>query len=453
MTWTNWAGDESCRPAAVERPGSVDELSDVVRQATAAGRTVRAVGAGHSFGDLVPTSGTIVSLDALSGLLGVDAAAGLARVAAGTRLGDLSVLLAAHGLALANLGDIDRQSVGGAMSTATHGTGRRLGNLATQIEALDIMLADGSLLAVTPDDPEVLRAARVSIGALGIITSYTLRVVPAFRLRCEHHAAPLGETIAGLDEAVGRNDHYEFFVFPHASQAWTKATNRTSEPTAGRGRLRRYLSDIVVENHLLDALCRVGRAQPRLIPRLNRLITGLASDSVRIDDSYRIFPATRGVRFTETEWALPRAAGADALRDLLAMIGRRRFDVNFPLEVRFVAADEESFLSPSYGRETAYIAAHMYRGMEWAPFFGAVQEIALAYDGRPHWGKRHSLQAADLAQRYPAWNRFQDVRARLDPAGRFTNDHVRRVLGAVSTARTQDGATPRHAGLKGLEHG
>jgi FAD binding domain-containing protein len=159
MTWTNWAGDESCRPAAVERPGSVDELSGVVRRAAAAGRTVRAVGAGHSFGNLVPTSGTIVSLDALSGLLGVDAGAGLARVAAGTRLGDLSVLLAAHGLALANLGDIDRQSVGGAMSTATHGTGRRLGNLATQIEALDIMLADGSLLAVTPDDPEVLRAA------------------------------------------------------------------------------------------------------------------------------------------------------------------------------------------------------------------------------------------------------------------------------------------------------
>jgi len=444
VTWTNWAGDESCRPAVVAQPGSVDELSDVVARATAAGRTARAAGAGHSFGDLVPTSGVIVSLDGLGGVLSVDTAAGLARVAAGTRLRDLNVLLAAHGLALANLGDIDRQSVGGAMSTATHGTGRRLGNLATQIEALDIVLADGSLLAVTADDPEILRAARVSIGALGIIASYTLRVVPAFRLRCEHHAAPLEETIAGLDEAVDGNDHYEFFIFPHAGQAWTKATNRTSEPAVSRGRLSRYVNDIVVENRLLDGLCRLGRAWPRLIPRLNRLITGLASDSVRIDDSYQIFPSVRDVRFTETEWALPRAACAGALRDMLAMIERRRFDVNFPLEVRFVAADEESFLSPSYGRETAYIAAHMYRGMEWAPYFTAVQEIALAYDGRPHWGKRHSLGAGDLAPRYPAWDRFQAVRTRLDPAGRFTNEHVRRVLGAVDAATHKGGSNVQH---------
>ena len=430
MAWTNWAGDESCTPAVVERPGSVEELSAAVKRAAAADRTVRVVGAGHSFGDLVSTSGTLISLDGLAGLLDVDASTGLVQVAAGTRLHDLNPLLAQHGLALPNLGDIDRQSVAGAISTATHGTGRLLGNLATQVESLELVLADGSVLAVT--DPETLRAARVSIGALGVVSACTLRAVPAFRLRAENRKLPLAETLARLDELVDGNDHFEFFALPHTDLALTKANNRTDEPVHRPGRVRQYLAGPVVENRVVDALSRLGRAKPARIPRLNRLLGRLVSDSTRVEDSFRVFANQRDVRFTESEWALPRDACAAVVRDVLDVIKRRDLDVNFPLEVRFVAGDEESFLSPSFGRETAYVAVHVYRGMDWRPYFQAVQDIASAHGGRPHWGKRHLLDADSLAPRYPAWDRFQAVRARLDPEGRFTNDHVRRVLGPTN---------------------
>lgn len=429
MKWANWTGDQESVPTSIERPRSVEELSSVVKKFT--GRTVRAVGSGHSFGDLVPTRGVIVSLDEISGLISVDHTAGLVKVAAGTKLHKLNELLAAEGLAMRNMGDIDRQSLAGAMSTATHGTGGKLGNLPTQIDSLEMVLADGSQLSIDNSDPDALRAARVSIGSLGIVTAYTLRVVPAFRLRCEHRTASLQETLAGIDEAVAVNEHFEFFTFPHSDQAWTKTTNTTDEQAGKRSAVAKYINDTVVENWLLDLLSRTGRAMPSQIPRLNRLISGLGSDSDRVDASHRIFPSNRNVRFTETEWAVPREACADALTDMRRMVDKRGIAVNFPFEVRFVAADQDSLLSPSYGRETAYIAAHMYRGMEWEPFFSAVQEIAVAHDGRPHWGKRHGMTAEDLASAYPEWDVFQNVRAKLDPEGLFTNDHVRRVLGPV----------------------
>jgi L-gulonolactone oxidase len=434
MTWTNWAGDEGCAPAVLETPNSVEELSSAIKRGAAADRTVRVAGAGHSFGDLVCTDGTLISLDGLTGLLDIDHASGLVTVAAGTRLRELSPLLARHGLALPNLGDIDRQSVAGAISTATHGTGRLLGNLATQVEALELVLADGSVRTLTAADGDLLPAARVSIGALGVVSACTLRTVPAFRLRAEERTRPLAETLERLDEFVDGNDHFEFFAFPHSDVVWSKANNRTDEPARPVSRAREFLTGEVVQNRVLDLICRLGRARPGLIPRLNRLVTRAISDTTRVDDSYQIFASPRSVRFTESEWALPRAACADVVSEILRTVKARGFDVNFPLEVRFVAADEESLLSPSYGRETAYVAVHMYRGMEWRPYFQAVQDITTAHGARPHWGKRHLLDAGQLATRYPTWERFQTVRAELDPEGRFTNDHVRRVLGPVGGA-------------------
>ncbi|MEP7020219.1 MAG: D-arabinono-1,4-lactone oxidase [Pseudonocardiales bacterium] len=429
--WTNWTGDQSCAPAVVEHPSSVEEVSAAVQRAAEARRTVRVAGAGHSFGDLVCTSGSLISLDRLTGVLDVDAEAGLVRVAAGTRLHELNRLLDAHGLALPNLGDIDRQSVAGAISTATHGTGRLLGNLATQVEAVELVLADSGVLECTAANAEVLQAARVSLGALGVITACTLRVVPAFNLRAEVLVRPLAEAVARLDELVDGNDHFEFFAFPHSPLVLSKMNNRTDEPAAGaRSWAQRHLSS-AVENQVHDLLCRLGRRAPAQIPRLNRALTRLMSSSVRVDTSVGSFVSTRTVRFTEMEWALPRAACAGALADILAVIDRRGFAVNFPIEVRFVAGDEAAFLSPAYGRETAYLAVHMYRGMPWRPYFEAVQDIALSHGGRPHWGKRHLLDAAALAARYPAWDRFQAVRAELDPGGRFANDHIRHVLGPI----------------------
>ena len=430
--WTNWAGDESCTPGQILQPRSVDEVARAVKESADAGRTVRVVGAGHSFSDLVCTDGLLLNLDHLSGIQHVDAEAGLVTVGAGTRLYDLNQALAACGLALANLGDIDRQSIAGATSTATHGTGRSLGNLATQVEAVDLVLADGSLLSCTEADRDVLAAARVSLGALGVATSYQLRVVPAFALHAQARTMPMAEVTGRLDELVDDNDHFEFFVFPHADAALVKLNNRTDYPIRPPRDLARRASEFL-ENGVVELACTAGRRFPSRIPALNRALTRLMTPTDHVDHSYRVFASRRSVRFTEMEVAVPRAACADVLAEIRRTITAQGLDVNFPIEVRFVAADEKAHLSPSYGRETAYLAVHMYRGMEWRPYFRAVQDIALAHGGRPHWGKRHLLDAEQLAGLYPAWDRFQAVRAQLDPRGVFTNEHVRRVLGPVQT--------------------
>jgi FAD-linked oxidoreductase len=429
-TWKNWAGDESCTPAAWERPESVDAVSAAVRRAADAGRTVRVAGAGHSFGDLVCTDGVLMSLDGLSGVQLVDRGRGLVRVAAGTQLHALNRLLDAKGLALANLGDIDVQSVAGAISTGTHGTGRSIGNLATMVESLELVTADGTVRQVGADDLETLAAARISLGALGVVTAYTLRVVPAFNLRGVDKPMPLAEVIDGLDELVDGNDHFEFFWFPHTSVALTRANNRTDEAAAPEGKVAAYVRNTLVENQLLDVVCRTGRRFPGQIPRLNRLVTRALTPATRVDRSYRIFASQRSVRFTETEWSVPRSELKATLTELQDLVHSTDHPVNFPFEVRFVAGDEASFLSPAYGRESAYIAMHCYQGMPWRDFFTRSQEIALAHGGRPHWGKRHSLDATTLATIYPEWDRFQQVRTRLDPDGLFANDHLRRVFEA-----------------------
>ncbi len=421
--WRNWTGDEACAPAEIVRPATRAELAERV----AAAESVRVVGAGHSFGDLVGTSGTLISLDQISGLLDFDQTSGHVTVGAGTRLHELNGILDELGRAMANLGDINVQSVAGAISTATHGTGARLGNLATQVVSLDLVLGDGSVRTI--DGGDELRAARVSLGALGVISTVTLRTVPSFRLRGVDARRPLDETLTRLDELADVNDHFEFWAFPHTDAALCRTNNRTDDPARPPGSIKAYLTETVLENKVLNMISRVGRRFPRQIPWLNRFVTRAFSEADRVDVGHRIFSSVRSVRFTESEWAVPRDAAASVVREIFAEIENRKFDVNFPLEVRFVAPDEDSFLSPAWSRDTAYIAAHMYEGMAYEPFLRAVQDVALAHDGRPHWGKRHFLTADVLAAKYPNWDRFQAVRRRLDPHGKFTNEHVRRVLG------------------------
>jgi L-gulonolactone oxidase len=423
--WRNWAGDQACTPAHRAAPTSVDEVAEVVRRAAGRGEVVRVTGAGHAFGDNVLTDGTLVTLDGLSGLHSVDARTGLARVAAGTRLFEVNALLDAHGLALANLGDIIVQSAAGAISTATHGTGARLGNLATFVESLELVTADGSVVELTGED---LRAARVSVGALGVVTAYTLRTVPAFRLHERRDRMPLDRVIGDFDALAEGSDHFEFFVFPHARQAITKQLDRTAEPVRASSERRAWFEEDLLENTVLDQVCRLGRRFPGQIPRLNRLVTRLASPSDKVNVSHKVFSSPRRVRFTETEWAFPREAAPEVLTTMLDLI-ERRVRTNFPIEVRVVAGDTDSMLSPSYGRDTAYLAFHAYQAMPWQDFFTTVAEVAAGYGARPHWGKRHTLDAARLSELYPEWEAFQTVRKRYDPDGVFANAHVRRIFG------------------------
>jgi L-gulonolactone oxidase len=323
------------------------------------------------------------------------------------------------------------QSIAGAISTATHGTGVHLRNISAQVVELTLVLADGSTLECSEDrDPETFRAARVGIGALGVIAEVTLQCVPAFTLRGVDAPAPLEETLERFEELALGNDHFEFFVFPHSRTALTRTNNRTEEPPRPRGRVSEYANDVLLTNHAFGLICRAGRRFPGRIPQLNRLVTRLAGSSERINRSDRIFASPRLVRFTEMEYALPREHTADAVRSVMDLVEQRGFVVPFPIEVRTVA-DDDAFLSTATGRDSGYVAVHMYEGMEWEPYFRAVEEIMDELGGRPHWGKRHFQTAATLRGRYPGWDRFQAVRARLDPEGRFANAYVERVLGPV----------------------
>jgi len=430
--WRNWTGDQRCVPAAIYRPRTLDGLTHAVRRAAESGLPIHAAGSGHSFTDAALTDGALVRIEALDRVLHVDRGTGLVKVEAGITLADLSAALWELGLALENLGDIDKQTLAGAISTATHGTGSRFRNLSAQVEALELVLADGSLIEVSNGaDRAAYRAARVGLGALGVVYSATVRAVPAFAMRRVDSPRPLEATLAGIDELAARNEHFEFFVFPHTDTALVIERNRYEGPPRPRGRVDAYVNEILVENYGMDALSRVARRFPDSIPRIAGFAARQFSRTERTDRSYRIFASERRVRFTEMEYAIPREQGAEVVRRVLALVRERGLPVGFPIEFRLVAPDD-AFLSPAYERETAYVAVHQYQGAPWEPYFRAVEEIMNSYGGRPHWGKRHFQTADTLADRYPRWRDFQKVRARLDPEGRFSNAYTDRVLGPVS---------------------
>jgi L-gulonolactone oxidase len=411
------------------RPTTVDEVRDAVDAARAHGRVLRVAGAGHSFNDAVATDGTLIGLERMGRVLDVDRASGLARVEGGISLARLSEALHAYGLAFENLGDVDVQSIAGATATATHGTGARLRNLSAALHEVELVAADGDVVTLSEaSDPDAWHAARVNVGALGVVTAVTLRAVPAFTLEGVDATAPLDETLDSLDELADSNDHFELFAFPHTRLALTRANNRVDRPPEPRSQTRAWIDDVLLRNHVFGLACRAGRRSHRLIPHLNRALARASGESRRVDRSDRIFASPRLVRFTEMEYAIRRARAAEAVRAVLGLVEERRFAVPFPIEVRFVAGDD-ALLSPAGGRDTCYVAVHMYRGMEWEPYFRAVEAVMDGHDGRPHWGKRHFQTAATLAPRYPAWDRFESVRRRLDPAGTFANAYVRRVLG------------------------
>ena len=427
-TWRNWAGEQRCAPALIDRPASEAQVVDAVGRAREAGHVLRVAGTGHSFTDAVLTDGHMLHLGAMNRVIDADPATGLVEVEAGITLHELGERLAELGLAMENLGDVDVQSLAGAISTATHGTGARFANVSSQVAAMQLVAADGSVVRCGEGDEDLLRAARVSIGALGPITSVTLRCVPLYTLRRIDEPRPLGATLDGLDEIVDSREWFELFVFPYTDIALTRTTEKTDRPPAPPGRARAWVEEVLVENKVLGLMLGAGKRAPGLIPRINRATARAFRGGELIDRSDRVYANRRDVRFTEMEYAIPREHGAEALTRVLEMIERRKLPVGFPIEMRFVAPDD-AFISPAGGRDTCYIAVHMIRGTEFETYFRAVEAIMDEYGGRPHWGKRHYQSAATLRERYPEWDRFAVVRQRLDPDGLFANDYVKRVLG------------------------
>jgi FAD-linked oxidoreductase len=406
--WKNWAGDQVCAPARIVTPGSEAELADVVGSSD----RVKAVGSGHSFTDAACTDGTMVSLGRMASIVDVDRSSGLVEVQGGMSLGALGKELARHGLAMENLGDVSYQTIAGAISTATHGTGLRYPNLSGQVAGMRLVLASGEVV----DDAELL-AARVGLGALGVISTVTLRCVPAFTLQRTDDPRPLADVLANLP--LDR-EHFEFFVFPYTRVALTRTTERVPDaPPSGAS----IMKDVLLENASMWFINRTGRLTPRFVSQFPKFV----SREVRVNRSDLVFANTRLTRFTEMEYAIPIEHAAEALQAVLGTIESRRLPIGFPIEVRFVGADD-AWLGTAYGRDTAYLACHVYRGRPYESYFRAVEAIMDGYGGRPHWGKRHFQSAATLRPRYPKWDDFQAVRARLDPDRKFANAYLDRVL-------------------------
>ncbi|MCU1459901.1 MAG: FAD-linked oxidoreductase [Actinomycetia bacterium] len=428
--WRNWAGNQECAPAAVETPESVLEVRDAVRRAGVAGQRVKVVGTGHSFTAIACTDGRLLRLDRLDRVLDVDPDEGTVTVEGGMPLWKLNEQLALRDLALENLGDIDQQTIAGAIATSTHGTGRRFGGLATQVRGLELVTADGELLRCSPaEEPELFHCARVGLGALGIVTQVTLAVVPAYRLHMVERPEDFERVLAGLDAAVDTHDHYEVeHWFPHTDACLVKELDRTDAPLRPRSTLAAWRDDILLGNYVFGGICAIGKRSPERIPQLARFATTQLGRTDLVDRSDRVFCSPRLIKFVEMEYAINRADAALALRRVRDLIDDEDLRISIPLELRFAAADDIP-LSTAHGRETAYLAVHVYRGMPYEEYFRGVEAIMDELDGRPHWGKLHWQTAATLAPRYPEWDRFAAARHRLDPDGTFANEYLDRVLG------------------------
>jgi FAD/FMN-containing dehydrogenase len=394
--WQNWSGGVICAPVRIVSPSTEAELVTIL---TATDGPVRVMGSGHSFTPLCATDGTLISLEGLTGVVATDPAAGTATIWAGTRLSDLGEPLLAAGLGLVTMGDIDRQTVAGAISTGTHGTGRTLGSLSTQVVGLRLVLANGGVLECSEHrEPEVFSAARVSMGSFGVISQVTLRVLPAYHLHQRTWPAAFGDCLEQLPSRVDATRHFEFFWSPTDDACAMKALNPTDLP--------------------------IGEIAPPF-PAPGRLARYLTPE--RVDWSHRIFPSERTLLFNEMEFAVPEEAGPDCLRAIRDLMVTRHPEVIWPIEYRTVRADDIP-LSPAFGRATATISIHQAAELPHERFFVDAEAVFRRYGGRPHWGKLHHYTARELRALYPQFDVFRALRERLDPQGRFLSSYLRNLL-------------------------
>ncbi|HET6209348.1 MAG TPA: D-arabinono-1,4-lactone oxidase [Jatrophihabitans sp.] len=429
--WQNWAGTYAVSPTRIVHPSSPDQVAAEIGRAASDGLSVKALGAGHSFTDIAVTRGVMVALDQLTGIIAADSSTGLVTVAAGSTLAELNPALWNLGLSLTNLGDIDSQTISGAIATGTHGTGRAFGGLATQVRGLELVTAAGEIVQCGPDqDADLFAAARISLGALGIVTAVTLQCEPAFALQAVETPADYDDVLEVLG-ALELKDHFEFYWFPHTRRVLTKVNTRL--PLDGElhplGRLRGWWDDEFLSNTVFGGVNRLTTRRPGTIRAANRLAARALSKREYSDRSYRVFTSPRRVVFREMEYALPRKSLAYVLDELDGWLRRSDERIGFPIEVRLAAADTIP-LSTAFGRETCYIAVHQYHRRPHEEYFAAFEDIARSVEGRPHWGKLHYRSADELAPLYPRFADFVAVRDRVDPERRFGNDYLRRVLGS-----------------------
>jgi FAD-linked oxidoreductase len=428
--WTNWSGWVKARPREILRPRDEAEIAGAVRDGVA---PVRVVGSGHSFTALGETTGTLISLDAHQGVMTASASDLTATIKAGTKIHALGRPLFDAGVGLKNQGDIDRQAIAGAVGTGTHGTGPTLGSLSAEVKSFRLVAAEGQVLDCSASaNAEVFEAGRVSFGSLGVMSEITLNVRKAYKLRERNWLMPAEECWRELSRLRDGHRHFEFFWFPHADAVVAKSLDDTNDDVAAplsAADMQARGERVSTDQRTFKYGCEAARLMPGLSARLQRLFTkGAMGTSSRARWSHEIFPSARNVRFNEMEYAVPAANGADCIREIAELIRARKIAGVFPLEFRFVKADD-IWLSPFYRREAVTISVHQYHRQSYDELFGAAEGIFKRYGGRPHWGKLHSLTSRDFEKLYPRFDDYRALRARLDPKGKFLNAHLKSIFG------------------------
>jgi FAD-linked oxidoreductase len=432
VEWRNWSGLESSRPQRTVEPRDTASVVAEVEWAREAGSTVKMVGTGHSFTAISAPEGTMLTPAGLRGVVAVDREAMTVTAYAGTQLKVLNHELERLGLTLHNMGDIAEQTLAGAISTGTHGTGGVAAGLAAQVAALELVTGTGEVLRASAEEhPEVFACARVGLGALGILTTITFRVEPLFVMEASEQPMSWDEALGTFDKMCEESHHVDMYWFPHTDRMLTKRNVRLdadlgeAEPLSP---FRRWLDDDFLSNTAFGALTAAANKVPRLIPPMNRMNARLLGARTYSDVPHRVFIAERNVVFREMEYAVPRAVGLEVLREARRVLDASDLTISFPVEIRVAPADDIA-LSTASGRDSFYLAFHTHRAADHREYFALMESIMRAHDGRPHWGKVHTRTAADLAPAYPRFDEFLALRDRLDPDRVFANDYLRRVLG------------------------
>lgn len=428
--WRNWSGLESARPQRVEEPDGTAAIVAAVARAREERSTVKMVGTGHSFTAISAPEGTMLRPTHLGGILAVDRDAMTVTALAGTRLKVLNAQLEGLGLSLHNMGDIAEQTLAGATSTGTHGTGGVAASLSAQICGLELVTGTGEVVQATETvNPELLEFGRVGLGALGVLTTLTFRVEPLFALEADETPMSWDEALDGFDERAAGHHHVDTYWFPHTDRMLVKTNDRLDDlDVRPLSRLREWWDDEFLSNSLFGALNHLTNAVPSVIPSFNQLSSRLLSARTYSDVAHRVFTSPRTVVFREMEYAVPREAGLTALREARAALERSDLRITFPVEIRVTPADDIP-MSTSTGRDSFYLAFHTHRDADHREYFALIEPIMRAHDGRPHWGKVHTRTAADLAPAYPRFEEFLSLRDELDPDRVFANPYLRRVLG------------------------
>lgn len=418
--WQNWSGVQRAQPSARPMPASEAELAALLKRSSG---EVRVAGAGHSFTALVPTPGTLVSLDKLSGIVRIDKAAMTATVHAGTRLGTLARALDAEGLALPNLPDIDAQTLAGAIATGTHGTGAQLPAVHDGVVGARLVRPDGQVVELAgPRDADALAAVRVSLGSLGVVSQLTLRVVPAFNLQRKVWLQPIDDLLRDAPALAAKHRHFEMFVLPFTGYA----AGVMHEVYEGNDMLLPSSAEDTMLADLRRLRDWLGRFPALRTWAAQRFIDPQLTEEAR-ERAHRLLSTVRSSRFNETEWHVPAENGIACLRQVIDAVQQHN-EAFYPIEFRWVRGDG-AWLSPFHGRDSCSIALHAAAGEahDYTVQIGA--RVCHAHGGRPHWGKMHPLTAATLAPLYPRWRDFLALRQSFDPQGRMLNAHLRSLFG------------------------